>query len=208
MLTSILTPVGHGHNPKTSRAAWFRLAALHSLGAVASAVAVGAILAMLASSVRARGINTWSLGYWGILFVTVIYLPRQLGWTNFPRLLQSTRQVPREWAYDYPRSLTALLFGLGLGSGLYTRIVVPTYYLLFLWPLLVPNIALAPAMWGTYALARSLNVWWLACASPLGDPFSHATRLISALVQRASWIYRANAVLLLAVATFVVVGSR
>ena len=61
----------------------------------------------------------------------------------WPPLLQSTRQVPRSWAYDYPRWATALLFGLGLGSGLYTRVIVPTFYLLFAWPFLGDGFLLA-----------------------------------------------------------------
>src|SRR6266849_1266910 len=99
MLTSILPPVVDGQ-PGQARRLWLRLALLHSLGTMASAALVGGLLALLAWSIDRTGWERWP--FWLALLLTVAYLPRQLGWTKLPRLLQSTRQVPRRWAYDYP----------------------------------------------------------------------------------------------------------
>lgn len=155
MLTSILTPVVHGGQTKPSRRPWWKLALLYSSGNVVSATAVGVILTAGAWEFRqAVGSQAWRWGRVGAMLVVLAYLPRQLGWTRFPPLIQSTRQVPREWAYDYPRWITALLFGLGLGSGFYTRIGVPTFYLMLVWPFLTSSALLPVLVWSSYGLAR------------------------------------------------------
>jgi hypothetical protein len=193
MLTSILPPVVHGQ-PGEARRLWLRLAFLHSLGTIASAALVGWLLALLAWGIDPTGWQRWP--FWLALGLVLAYLPKQLGWTRLPPLLQSTRQVPRRWAYDYPRWLTALLFGLGLGSGVSTRIVVPTFYLLFLWPFLTPGLLWPVLIWCGYGLARSLHVWWLACTAPPDDLLPYVNRATVALLRRAAWMHRANAVVL------------
>jgi len=202
MLTSILTPVVHGDHQRPSRRQWLKLAALHSLGAFLAAAMVGGILASVSWAVSFMGWRPLRWAYWGALVITLLYLPRQLGWIRFPPLLQSTRQVPRRWAYDYPRWTTALLFGLGLGSGLYTRIIVPTFYLLLVWPFLIQGFLLPVLIWSIYGLARSCNVWWLAWTATMPDPFSHAVKMTSVLVRRSSWVRRVNAILLLILAVW------
>src|SRR5262249_12319434 len=153
--TSILPPVVHGGPRRSARLLWLRLAALHSLATVLSAVAGGGLLspAALGAGPLGRPLAPW--GHWRTVAVPAIYPPRALGWTTWPGLLQSTRQVPRDWAYDYPRWATALLFGLGLGNGLYTRVIVPTFYLLFAWPFLGEGFFWPIALWAGYGLARS-----------------------------------------------------
>lgn len=205
MLTSILPPVVHGEPHRTWRMPWLGLAALHSLGSVAAAVAVGGALAGLAWTLHWAGWRTtpWAVGLG--LSLALLYLPRQLGWTHFPPLVQSTLQVPRRWAYDYPRPATALLFGVGLGSGCYTRIVVPTYYLLLFWPFFTPmQPARAVALWGAYGLARTLHVWWVAWTAPVDDFYPHVNRLSFALIRRSRWMHRVNALLLAATSAWLV----
>src|SRR5262245_38988639 len=157
---------------------------------------VGGILASLSWAVSFMGWRPLRWAYWGALVITLLYLPRQLGWIRFPPLLQSCRQVPRRWAYDYPRWLTAILFGLGLGSGLYTRLGGPGYYLLLLWPFLLPGLSWALLVWGTYGLARSLQVWWLAWTALPGDPFPSANRLLVTFLPRSRYVPLAHALVL------------
>src|SRR5262249_43601279 len=130
------------------------------------------------------------------LLLVLAYLPPQLGWAKVPPLLQSTRQVPRRWAVDYPRWVPALLFGLGLGSGGFTRVVVPTFYLLFLWPFLTPGLLWPVLIWCGYGLARSLHVWWLAWTAPADDLLPYINRVTVALLRRADRMHRANALVL------------
>src|ERR1039458_1175019 len=205
MLTSILAPVVDGAQQRGSRWIWL-LAALHTLGNMVSAAAVGAVLSLAAVALRARGHDSTVWGSWLAALIALLYLPRQLGWTRLPRLLQSHCQVPREWAYDYPRWVTALLFGLGLGSGLYTRILVPTFYLVLLWPFVSPGFTFGLLLWIAYVLARSLNVWLLALTTPSGDPFPYAARFLKALARSATMMNRAHAMLLGVAAVWLLVA--
>jgi hypothetical protein len=197
MLTSILTPVVHG---KHSRFRWFALACLYSLANCLAATLLGFVLFLVGGAIGRSGgaIATWSCG--AAFLLALLYLPREMGWSNWPPLIESTRQVPRTWACDYPRWGTALLFGLGLGSGIYTRIVVPTFYLLLVWPLLMPGSRWAVLIWLAYGFARSSNVWWLASVAPLGEPIPYAFRITATLIGRATWMYRVNALLMWGVA--------
>jgi hypothetical protein len=207
MLTSILPPVVHGGPRRSARRLWLALAALHSLATALSAAAVGAALSAAAWGAGRQG---WPLAPWArwlTVGLAVLYLPRALGWTFWPGLLQSTRQVPRDWAYDYPRWATALLFGLGLGGGLYTRVIVPTFYLLFAWPFLGGGFFWPVVLWASYGLARSGHLWWLAWTAPPPDPFPAASRLTFVLMSHARWMYRVNAVLLAAAAAWLTLGG-
>ena len=201
MLSSILTPAVRGSRG-TARLAWWRLALLYSLGTVAAATAAGAVLTTGAWALRRLGFEPRRWAYGAALLIALAYVPRLLGWTRFPPLIQSTRQVPREWTYEYPPWGTALLFGLGLGSGFYTRIGVPTFYMLLVWPFLAPGFLSPVLIWSSYGLARSGNVWWLAYTAPLEDPLKQASRITTALMQRVKWLRSANAALLIAVAAW------
>jgi hypothetical protein len=202
MLTSILPPVVDRDD---ARKLWLRLAALHSLGMVASATAVGGTLALLGWALGLRGERYLPWVCAAGAGLALAYLPRQLGWTRFPPLLQSCRQVPRRWAYEHPRWATALLFGLGLGSGCYTRVVVPTFYLLFVWSLASPGPVWPLVVWGSYGLARSSHVWWLACTAPKDDVITRAHHMNLTLFRRANWMHRLNAVVLAVSAVWLVV---
>lgn len=196
MLTSILPPVVHGNRPHAARRLWLALALWHSLASIVSAAAFGGLMAFTAHLLRRAGFDPrpWSCAI--AILVVLIYLPRQLGLVSFPPLLQSTRQVPRHWAYDYPRWAAALLFGLGLGNGCYTRIVVPTYYFLIIWPFLAPGAFWPIVIWGGYGLARSLHVCWLAGTAPTEDLLPHVNHLAVALMRQARPMHLANAGLL------------
>jgi len=202
--------VGHGGRHQSQRRAWLRLAAIYSAGLVVSAGAFGAVLATLACVIARQNAHPsyWaSWGLRGMAVLALIYLPRQLGWTRFPMLLQSTRQVPEAWKYKYPAWATALLFGLGLGSGCYTRIVVPTFYLLMAWPFLFSGFFWPVMIWSCYGLARSALVWRMAWAAPKEGPLSLAFRLIPALQGRSRLMHKTHAAILLMAAAWLVTWS-
>jgi hypothetical protein len=207
MLGSILRPVVHGPPPLRTRRRWLGLAALHSLGTVAAAAALGGALTALAWALRRAGGQPLPAAAWLGALVALVYLPRQLGWARRPRLLQSRRQVPQHWAFLYPPGTTALLYGLGLGSGLYTAIIVPTFYLLLVWPFLAPGSLWPLLTWACYGLVRSAPLWWLAWTAPLDDPIPHATRLTFALVRHPVPMHRANGAVLGAAAAWLLLRS-
>ena len=205
MLFSILPPVVNGGYSRMGRARWIGLSTLHSVSTIAAAVVVGSAVAVVARAAHtAFPAVTPGLSTTLAIGVAVGYLPRLLGWTRYPRLLQSRRQVPRRWAVDYPPWLAAILFGIGLGTGFYTRIVVPTFYLLILVPFVRPSVLATAVCWGSYGAARSLNVWWVAFFGSLPTPFDEAAGLTAAITRKSTMMVRANAMLLLLSACFLV----
>jgi hypothetical protein len=151
----------------------------------------------IALALAADWASTGRRALWIVAAAILVYVPRELGWWRFPPLLESTRQVPQRWARDYSTSMTALLYGLGLGSGLYTRIVAPTYYLLLAWPFVTGGFAGPVAAWCIYGLARSANLWWLAATAPVADPFTRSIRMVESLARQSGRMHRANAVIIL-----------
>lgn len=196
MLGSILPPVGDG---RRRRRRWFGLAVAYVGGSVVAAAALGGALAALALGVAGLGLDP----FWERLAAVVLallYVPRLLGSVPWPPLLQSTWQVPQRWLYERPRWATAILFGLGLGSGVSTRIVVPTYYLLLVWPFLMDDALASVAVWALYGFARSVPVLWQAARASAESPVSQGMRFNSVLVRNAGRMRFANALLLLCVA--------
>jgi hypothetical protein len=184
------------------RGPWFGLAALHSLGTVLAATATGVLLMAMGWALdRAVG----PLGVvmpWVMVLVAGLYVPRELGLLALPPLVQSVRQVPRRWAFRFQPPLTALLFGLGLGSGFYTRLVVPTFYLLVLWPFTLPGSLWPAGMWAVYGLTRSANLWWFAATASAADISMGSIEFTSALARWGDRMHRANALLLALVAAW------
>lgn len=196
MLLSMF-PAVRGTSARKARCILLAFAGIHSLGSVLAAAAMGGLLALV-STVVARpdgGVRPWFAAL--AIGLCLLYLPRVLGWSNFPPLLQSTRQVPSTWAMTYRGWRVALFFGLALGSGLYTRIVVPTYYLLFIWPFLGVGPLWTVAIWATYGFSRTLNAWWLAWTADPDNPLVQAANMNQATSQRTSWMLRANALVML-----------
>jgi hypothetical protein len=201
MLTSILTPVVDGSRGSLRRNS-IGLAALFSLGTVLSSLATGLILTALAFQLRMFLTSRWVM--WLATGIALLYLPRQMGWTDVPPLCQSTRQVPKRWSCDYPRWATALLFGCGLGSGFYTRISVPGFYLLVLWPFVQPGLVWPLLIWFCYGLVRSLSVWYAALRVRPNNFFSSLNQLLISVLRNASFVHRANAWLLVVVVAWLV----
>lgn len=202
MLGSILTPAGGGR-PSRARAVWARLAAAHSAGSMLAAASVGVLLAGLGSALPSAAGPARAMA----LATIALYLPRELGWTNWPPLLQSTWQVPREWIIDHPRPVGAFLFGLGLGTGFTTRLVVPTLYVLVLVSLLVRDPLAVVAIWAAYGLVRSLHLWWLVATGDPRNPIQRASEMGMRLIARRRWLHRLDAVLLVGSAVVLGVGA-
>jgi hypothetical protein len=80
--------------------------------------------------------------------------------------------------------------------------MVPTFYLLFLWPFLTPGFFWPLAIWCSYGLARSVLLWRLAWTAPPGNPLPTALSVVTSLTRRSAIMHRAHAYLLLLVAVW------
>jgi cytochrome c biogenesis protein CcdA len=93
--------------------------------------------------------------------VGLLYSIRELGLFQVP-VLQATRQVPELWRHVLPPQVASLLYGLGLGFGLATRIPVGTFYVAVIWSILVGNPLLGAVGMAAFGLGRALPLMWMA----------------------------------------------
>ncbi len=201
MLGSIVSVV---HGARRPRRLWITAAILHVLAGAVVAAAWGALLALVATVLAApdaRGVVMWST-----LILALVFVPRLLGWTRFPPMLQSTWQVPQRWQATQSTLGRATSYGAMLGPGLLTRILVPTYYILLLWSVVTPSAWVVIAVWGLYGAVRGLPVLWLAVSAPVDAPIEAGLSWSVRLGAATTAMFRANAMMLLATAA--VVGWR
>lgn len=191
MLGSILPAVG-GDRKTRARARWLGLATAHAAGSTLAAALLGAALTGIAGALP----EAWPVesAAWAVaVAVAALYLPRSLGWADAPPLVQSCAQVPQAWSRRFRPATTAWLYGLSLGSGVYTRVMTPAYYLLWLLPFLAGGAAWAVGVWALYGLVRSGNVWLLAWQARPPSPMERATELSLGLASRTRWVRRLSA---------------
>lgn len=148
-MVQTITPVVHG-----GRRGWVGSVAAHTVGATASAAALGAVLG---------GIGALAGAPWGrpglivVAAIAATYAVRELARVPIP-LPNLRRQVPEWWRTFFPPAVASLLYGLGLGVGFLT-------YLSFGSLVAVGAVALISgrpleglAMVAPFGLARGLSV--------------------------------------------------
>ncbi|MGI8589314.1 MAG: hypothetical protein ACR2M0_16765 [Chloroflexia bacterium] len=128
---------------------------------VASSVVGGALVGATAATV---GALVYALvpgpdRAWPLLLIGVPALFYGLHEARLLRLPHPERawQVPNSWVQRRPMGGTAL-FGLVLGSGLFTYIPYAGFYVLLAWEAATGNIMLGGLLGATYGLARGLPV--------------------------------------------------
>src|SRR5256885_2862837 len=110
-MAQTITPVVHG-----GRAGWTRSVAAHTLGAVLSAAALGAVLG---GAGMALGAPWGRVGFAVVAAVAVVYAARELLGAPVP-LPNLHRQVPEWWRAFFSPPVSSFLYGLGLGGGVVT----------------------------------------------------------------------------------------
>jgi len=205
MLGSILPAVG-GETRAGARMRWLALAAVHAVGSTLAATLVGALLTGAARTLP----DAWPVeraAWAGALVVAALYLPRSLGWTSGPPLVQSVAQVPQDWSWRFGPATTAWLYGVSLGSGVYTRVMTPAYYLLWLLPFAAGGAAWAIGAWALYGFSRSGHVWLLAWQAEPPNPMDRATELSLELAGHGGWVRKMSAAALAASAVALATGG-
>jgi sulfite exporter TauE/SafE len=109
--------------------------------------------------------------------VGLLYSVRELGLFQVP-VLQSTWQVPEVWRRVLPSQVASLLYGLGLGVGVATRIPVGTFYVTVVWAVLASSPLLGALGMAAFGLGRALPLLWMA---GLFNSNEEAFRLMSVL---------------------------
>lgn len=193
MVTTI-TPMVHGGR----RNKWILSFISHLVGGAlggALALTLLAVVVHFASPSEALGLGIAG----GVLLLALLFDLRIMR----ARLPSPRRQVPRRWREEFGPHLTAFLYGLGLGTGVTTRVYFAITYAIFIAaPLLLP-LPLSAAVGAMFGLARSASVWVSHSAA------SHET--LDKIVDRregrrelARWL---NAAANLVVLALVIVGN-
>jgi hypothetical protein len=73
---------------------------------------------------------------------------------------QLRRQVRSTWRFRLPPTVTALVYGLELGTGVTTFVSVGSFYVVALWVMLVGNAGLGAVLLAFFGLGRALPVIW------------------------------------------------
>jgi hypothetical protein len=148
-----MNPVVHG--TKT----FVKTMIAHAAGLAAGAAAMGAALGLFGVVVAGYPLTR------GIL---VVLVPVVAGWAGLAELQvvsmprpQSRWQVPQEWRGQFAPTHVGLLYGLGLGPGVTTRVGTPAFYIALLGAVLLADPLAGALLFLPYAAGR-----WLAVAIP------------------------------------------
>lgn len=140
-----------------NRANMQTLLVLHATGLVLGAVTMALSLSLVGLLLPAFPASLTQLG--AILGSIIL-----AGWAGqaladrglpYPR---RTWQVPEQWRYTLPSSVTVTAYGYLLGLGWLTATILPTYWAFLIATVLVASLPLAVSGWVAYAITRG----WVA----------------------------------------------
>jgi len=121
---------------------------------------LGALLGLLGSWLPATA--EWQTGKAVLLgLLSLLYALHELQIITLPTP-QRKRQVPDGWRYTLPSSLVALFFGLLLGLGYVTFIIVATFYIITIAAVLSGSPLLGAILLGLFGLGRAGSMWSLS----------------------------------------------
>jgi sulfite exporter TauE/SafE len=186
MVGTILPIVYRERQQKNSSSAlWF-----YAAGCLVGGVCLGGLLGAIgtsipwqALSIRQRSVVLAVSGFLGLL-----YSIRELGLWRVP-ILQSTWQVPEIWRRVLSPQAASLLYGLGLGVGIATRVPVSTFYITVVWATLVGNPILGGIGMAMFGLGRAFPILWMG---RLLNSSEEAVRLIQILPRWQPTIHMTN----------------
>ncbi len=144
--------MGWRQQSKSLAGRWLGWSLSWVFGHLLGGAALGAMLGYAGSYVPARFRIPMGAG---LAAMSLLWAVAELGWLALP-MPQLQRQVQRPWILRLPPLLTALGFGVQLGSAVMTRITSMTTYALLCCAVLSGSAA-AGALWmGLFGLARAV----------------------------------------------------
>jgi hypothetical protein len=181
-MVETITPAGCGSRHR------YRVAlALFSVGAIAAAAALGALLGLVGAHLD----RSWTLPVLAVLAVLAALREWGVLRVSVPG---AHRQVPERWRREWPLGAWSLAYGAGLGAGIFTHQVVATF-----WAACAGAVAIGDPAWSAACLALFGAGRALMVAVPARggrDP----SVAVGRLAQRARLLRPANAVVLVALA--------
>ena len=137
-----------------SRIAWAMSFAMHILG---GALGGAATAAFAFAALGIVGIGETARFVAALVVVGAAFL---LDANALPvRVPSPRRQVPERWREYFRPPTTALLYGVGLGTGVTTRVYFATTYAVFIGSALTVSFAETLEIGAIYGVSRSAGVW-------------------------------------------------
>ena len=137
-----------------------RLMGVHTLGYLCGGAVFGSFLGFLGSVT----LSSFSIETSVILRVTgivgLLYSFHELGLVDIPAP-QFKRQVPSSWRGRFSAEVAGFLYGLGLGTGVATRVPVRTFYVVLLWVALSQSALLGACCLVSFGLGRAAPLIWI-----------------------------------------------
>ena len=181
-MVETITPAGCGSRQR------YRVAlALFSVGAIAAAAALGALLGVVGEQLD----RSWTLPVLAVL--ALLAALREWGVLRVP-VPGAHRQVPERWRREWPLGAWSLAYGAGLGAGIFTHQVVATFWVACAGAVAIGDPAWSAACLALFGAGRALMV---ALPARGGRDPSVA---VGRLAQRARALRPANAGVLVALA--------
>ncbi len=184
---------------------WIMAVSLHLLGSTIAALVVGGIFGVVGQWLVLR--ISWS-SLWIPGLVAPIALLYSLGEAELIDLPhpQLDRQVPQSWYRKFHPHLAALLYGLGLGTGLSTRIITKTLYIVILGIIATGNATNATLTFGLFGLGRGLPVGIIGWRLRLVHSGEQLQPVLEQIMARRDLVHLMNAFLLALVGGYWLAG--
>jgi cytochrome c biogenesis protein CcdA len=147
MAMTIGSVVNRASMPKLLRAHALGLA----LGAVTMALGLSLLGALVKPALRELAAPLTIVGS----VVLLGWAAHAMGWRGLP-FPQRSWQVPEQWRYRLPPTITLGAYGYLLGLGWLTYLVLPTYWLLVAGTLAMASLPVALLAWTGFAVGRFL----------------------------------------------------
>jgi sulfite exporter TauE/SafE len=202
-MVGTILPIVYGERMQTPKIRPGALVA-YIAGTVIGGTALGIVISLIGLGLRLHKI--WSGSTTAILLVGLsahaFLAIRETGLVNVP-LPQSHWQVRRTWVRDLHPKVAALLYGLILGFGIFTRIPTGVFYALLIWIAFRGDARFGALALSLVGLGRALPLMLLARATTNGEQMLRwsnvlhrwfpVVRFINALVlaSAAGWIVAA-----------------
>src|SRR6266481_268660 len=161
-MVGTILPIVYGERRQTSKIRPGAVVA-YLTGSLIGGTALGIVVSLLGFGLRLHNIGRSSMMAMLLAGLTVhVFLAiREIGVVNVP-LPQSHWQVRRSWACDLRPRVAALLYGLVLGFGVFTRIPTGVFYALLTWVAISGDVPLGALAFSLVGLGRVLPLTTLA----------------------------------------------
>lgn len=136
---------------------WSIAAHLHLLGNVVAATSAGFFVGLIGYLVIPVTLDRRALLLGGLGILSIAYALDETETVHLP-YPQRVAQVPASWRAIFHPYVTALLYGLGLGAGINTRIVTGALYVVLGGVFLAASPLYAAMSFGLFGLGRGASV--------------------------------------------------